>query len=266
MMKRLLDHPEFAVTDLSSLQVLSYGAAPMPLSVVRRAIESFPSETQFINAFGQTETTSTVSMLGPEDHRLRGTPEEIERKLQRLSSIGRPLPDVEIAIMDDSGNILPAGEIGEVAVRCERTMSGYYGEDEATHTTIRDGWLHTRDLGWQDEDGYIFLAGRQSDMIIRGGENVAPAEIETVLLAHDAVEDVAVIGLPDEEWGERIAAVVVPRTGRNVSADELIEFVHDRLASFKRPEQIFFTDALPHSALGKLLRRELRARYETETA
>jgi acyl-CoA synthetase (AMP-forming)/AMP-acid ligase II len=234
----------------------------MPLSVVRRAIEAFPPEVQLINAFGQTETTSTVTMLGPDDHRLDGTPEEVEKKLQRLSSIGRPLPDVEIAIMDESGNPLPTDQIGEIAVRCERTMSGYYGEDATTRATIRDGWLHTRDLGWQDEDGYIFLAGRQSDMIIRGGENVAPAEIEAVLATHHGVEEVAVIGLPDEEWGERIAAVVVLRAGQSVSADELIEFVHDRLASFKRPEQIFFTDALPHSALGKLLRRELRAQYE----
>lgn len=263
MLKRVLEHALFAETDLSSLQVLSYGAAPMPLSIVRRAIEAFPPEVQFINAFGQTETTSTVTMLDPDDHRLDGTPEEVETKLRRLSSIGRPLQDVEVAILDESGHVLPTGNIGEIVVRSERIMRGYYGEDTMTLATISDGWLHTRDLGWQDEDGYIFLAGRKSDMIIRGGENVAPAEVEAVLITHPGVEDAAVIGLPDEEWGERIAAVVVLRAGRDVSADELIEHVHERLASFKRPDRIFFSDALPRSALGKLLRRELRDLYQS---
>jgi acyl-CoA synthetase (AMP-forming)/AMP-acid ligase II len=262
MLKRVLEHPAFLSTDLSTLRVLSYGAAPMPLSVIRRAIEMFPPTVQFINAFGQTETTSTVTMLGPDDHRLEGTPDEVEKRLRRLGSIGRPLPGVEIAIVDEEGRPLPAGEVGEIAIRSERVMRGYYGEQEATRAALQDGWLRTRDLGWTDEDGYIFLAGRKSDVIIRGGENIAPDEVELVLESHPAVEEAAVIGLPDEEWGERVAAVVVPRAGEQVTPEALVEYCRQRLASFKKPEQIIFADELPRSTLGKVLRKELRARFE----
>jgi acyl-CoA synthetase (AMP-forming)/AMP-acid ligase II len=260
MLKRLLDHPDFPSADLSSLQVLSYGAAPMPLAVIRAAIEQLPPSVQFINAFGQTETTSTVTMLGPDDHRLDGSPEEIERKLKRLGSIGRPLPDVEVAILDEQSQPLPPGQVGEIAIRTERVMRGYYGQEAATRATLHDGWLHTRDLGWRDEDGYIFLAGRKSDLIIRGGENIAPDEVEAALESHPAVDEAAVIGLPDEEWGERVAAVVVLKSGRQATPDELAEHVRQRLASFKKPDQIIFAETLPRSALGKLLRAELRAR------
>jgi acyl-CoA synthetase (AMP-forming)/AMP-acid ligase II len=262
MLKRVLDHPAFASADLSSLQVLSYGAAPMPLAVIRRAIESFPPAVQFINAFGQTETASTVTMLGPEDHRLEGSPEEIERRVQRLASIGRPLPDVELAILDDEGQPLPPGQVGEIAVRTERMMRGYYGQADATRATLQAGWLRTRDLGWQDEDGYVYLAGRQADLIIRGGENIAPEEIEAVLGAHAAVEEAAVFGIPDEEWGERVAAAVVPRADAPDTPDALaaalMEHCRQHLASFKKPETIVFVAALPRNPLGKLLRRELR--------
>jgi acyl-CoA synthetase (AMP-forming)/AMP-acid ligase II len=140
-------------------------------------------------------------------------------------------------------------------------MRGYYGQEAATSTTLHDGWLHTRDLGWIDEEGYIFLAGRTSDMIIRGGENIAPDEIEQVLEAHPDVDEAAVIGLPDEEWGERVAAVVVRRPGRKVESAALTEFVHGKLASFKCPGVVYFADELPRSSVGKLMRSELRTRY-----
>ncbi|MDE3073951.1 MAG: AMP-binding protein [Chloroflexota bacterium] len=258
MLKRVLDCADFVQTDLSSLQVLSYGAAPMPLGVIRHAIESFPRSVQFMNAFGQTETTSTVAVLGPEDHRLEGTPQQIEAKLRRLGSVGRPLPDVEIRIVDDEGQELQPGEVGEVAIRSARQMRGYYQHEEATGATIQDSWLRTRDLGWIDSEGYLFLSGRKSDLIIRGGENIAPEEIELVLMTHPAVEEAAVFGLPDEEWGERVAAVVVCRTGSSLSEEELMEFCRQRIAGFKRPERIFLTAELPRNALGKLLRKELR--------
>jgi acyl-CoA synthetase (AMP-forming)/AMP-acid ligase II len=261
MLKRLLDHADFAAADLSSLEIVSYGAAPMPIGVIRRAIEVFPASVGFINAFGQTETTSTVTMLGPDDHRLDGTPEQNEAKLRRLGSIGRPLPDVEVAILDGAGQPLPQGQVGEIAIRTDRVMRGYYGQEAATSTTLHDGWLHTRDLGWIDEEGYIFLAGRTSDMIIRGGENIAPDEIEQVLEAHPDVDEAAVIGLPDEEWGERVAAVVVRRPGRKVESAALTEFVHGKLASFKCPGVVYFADELPRSSVGKLMRSELRTRY-----
>ncbi len=266
MLKRVLDHPAFAAADLASLQVLSYGAAPMPLAVIRRAIATFPPSVRFFNAFGQTETASTVTALGPDDHRLDGPPEQVERRLRHLASVGRPLPDVEVRILDAEGRPLPPGQVGEIAIRAGRLMRGYYGQAEATRAALQDGWLRTRDLGWLDDDGYLYLTGRQSDLIIRGGENVAPEEVEAVLETHPAVDEAAVIGLPDEEWGERIAAVVVPRPGADLSAAALVDYCRARLASYKKPETVFFADTLPRSAVGKLLRRELRARYSNAPA
>jgi len=262
MMKQLIDHPEFARFDLSSLENLSYGGAAMPFPVIRRAIELFPKTVGFVNAFGQTETTSTVTVLGPEDHRLDGTPEEVERNLKRLVSIGRPLPDVQVKVVDDEGNELPRGEVGEIWVFTPRTMKGYATDKDGVTSPSRDGWLPTSDMGWIDEDGYIFLAGRKDDMIIRGGENIAPAEVEAVLYSHPAVDEVAVIGLPDVEWGQRVAAVVARRPGNEVSAEELIEFCRQRLSSFKKPEMVHFVDALPKNQLGKVLKKDLRAELQ----
>jgi acyl-CoA synthetase (AMP-forming)/AMP-acid ligase II len=200
-------------------------------------------------------------MLGPEDHRLEGTPDEIEKKVRRLSSIGRPLLGVKVHILDPLGQPLPVGQVGEIAIQTDRIMRGYYRQEEATQATIQGGWLRTRDLGWIDEDGYVFLAGRKSDLIIRGGENIAPDEIELVLQSHPAVEEAAVIGIPDEEWGERVGAVVVTKPGSSVSAEDLIEHCHQRLASFKKPEVVYFAAGLPRTSLGKLIRAELRAQY-----
>jgi acyl-CoA synthetase (AMP-forming)/AMP-acid ligase II len=259
MLKRLLDHPDFARYDCSSLQVLGYGAAPMPLPVIRRAIEMFPKTVGFVNAFGQTETTATVTMLLPDDHRLEGPPAEVERKLRRLASIGRPLPDVEVKIVDASGAEVPRGTVGEIVVRTPRLMKGYVSSGEAVAAPIVDGWLHTRDLGWMDEDGYLYLAGRQDDLIIRGGENISPAEVEAVLHAHPEIAEAAVIGVPDVEWGERVMAIVVRRPGSDLTAAAVMEWCRQRLASFKKPEEVRFVDELPRNALGKVLRQELRA-------
>ncbi|HEX3246517.1 MAG TPA: AMP-binding protein [Chloroflexota bacterium] len=265
MLKRVLDCEQFEQADLSRLQLLSYGAAPMPLGVIRRAIESFPPSVQFINAFGQTETTSTVTMLSPDDHRLEGAPEEVQIKLRRLGSIGRALPEVEVRILDEAGEPVSRGQVGEIALRTPRTMRGYFGQDEATAVTIRDGWLLTRDLAWMDEDGYIFLTGRKADLIIRGGENIAPQEVELILESHPNVEEVAVVGVPDDEWGERVCAVVVARANVDLSEAELIEWCHERLASFKKPETVIFTQSLPRNPLGKLMRSELRAQIQSPT-
>ena len=261
MMKQLIDHPDFRRHDLSSLQNLSYGGAAMPFPVIRRAIEVFPRTVGFVNAFGQTETTSTLTVLGPDDHRLDGPPEEVERNLRRLVSIGRPLPDVQVRVVDDQGNALPAGEIGELWVSTPRTMKGYAGADGAVSTPAQGGWLPTHDMGWIDDDGYIFLAGRKDDMIIRGGENISPAEVEAVLCSHRGVDEVAVIGLPDVEWGQRVAAVVVARPGVRVDEAELGEFCRQRLASFKKPEVFHFVDALPKNHMGKVLKKDLRAQF-----
>jgi len=262
MVKQVIDHPDFERHDLTSLETLSYGGAAMPFPVVRRAIERFPRGVGFVNAFGQTETTSTLTVLGPEDHRLDGPPEEVERNLKRLVSIGRPLPDVEVRIVDDEGRDLPPGEVGELWVRTPRVMKGYSSKEGTSSPLQEDGWLPTRDMGWLDDDGYIFLAGRKDDMIIRGGENIAPAEVEAVLYSHPAVEEAAVIGVPDVEWGQRVAAFVVPRPGQTLDPDEVIEFCRQRLASFKKPEIVRIVDALPKNQMGKILKKDLRTAFE----
>src|SRR5690606_29733758 len=204
MLKRIMDHPYFDRHDLSSLQLITYGAAPMPFEVVCRAIEVF--SCGLMNAYGQTESTSSLTYLGPEDHRLNGTDEENAKKLHRLRSVGRPMDDVEIAIMDAAGNRLPTGAEGEICVRSARVMKEYLKAGEATAATIVDGWLHTGDVGFLDEDNYLFITGRVKDLIIRGGENIAPGEIEAVLDSNPLVEESAVIGVPDPEWGEVVKA------------------------------------------------------------
>ena len=256
MMKQILDQADLPDRDLSSLEVLSYGGAQMPFPVIRRAIERFPRNVGFVNAFGQTETTSTLTVLGPDDHRLEGTAAEIELRTKRLKSIGRPLPDVEVRIVDEDGRALASGEVGEIHVRTPRAMKGYAGAKDSPFTA--DGWLPTRDMGWIDDDGYLYVAGRKDDMIIRGGENIAPAEVEAVLVSHPAIEEAAVVGIPDDEWGQRIAAFVALRPGATASAEELGEFCRQRLASFKKPEVFRFLPELPKNPMGKILRRELR--------
>ncbi|MEE9534037.1 MAG: AMP-binding protein, partial [Acidimicrobiia bacterium] len=208
MLKQLMDHPRFHDYDLSSLDVVTYGAAPMPLPVIRQAIQEFPA-ARFINAFGQTETASTITMLPPEDHILEGTPAEVEQKLRRLSSIGKPLDDVEVMIVSEDGAPLPTGEVGEIVARGERMMKGYWQQEAATRDAIRSGWVYTGDLGYQDEDDYIYLSGRAKDFIKRGGEMISPDEVEQALLSHSGVSEAAVIGITDLEWGEEVRALVV---------------------------------------------------------
>ena len=262
MLKQLIDDPTFSDYDLSSLQNVSYGGAPMAFPVIRKAIEMFPDTTGFVNAFGQTETNSTLTVLGPDDHKLNGPPEEVERNLKRLTSVGRPLPDVEVQVRDDDNAEMPANEIGEVVIRTPRVMKGYANQESATAALLDDdSWLHTRDMGYIDEDGYVYLVGRKDDIIIRGGENIAPAEIEAVLHAHPAVDEAAIIGAPDEDWGQKIVAFVALRPGQTAGADDIGEFCKSRLASFKKPQEINFLDELPKNPLGKVLKKELKAQY-----
>ncbi len=261
MLKQILEHPDFSKHDLSSMKVITYGAAPMPLDVIKRAVETFPG-VNFINAFGQTETASTITTLGPEDHVITGTEEEKAKKLKRLSSIGRPMADVEMRIIDEDGNELPQGEVGELVARGPRVMAGYWKDQEKTDKTIdKEGWVHTSDMGYVDEAGYFFLSGRATDMIIRAGENISPEEVEAVLQAYAKVDDVAIIGVPDENWGEVPLAVIVLKQGETATPEELMEYCRANLASFKRPRSVVFVDELPRNPMGKIIKRELRERY-----
>jgi len=260
MLKQIMEHPDFGKYDLSSLQVITYGAAPMPLEVIKRAIQLFP-HARFIQAFGQTESASTITILPPEDHILTGTPEEVEKKLRHLTSIGRAMDDVEMKVVDEEGNDLPVGQPGEIVARGPRVMSGYWKSPEATARTIKDGWLYTGDFGYMDEDGYFYLVGRGGDIIKRGGEKISPDEVEACLMSHPKVDEAAVIGVPNPEWGEEVKAVVVLKKGQTATAEELIEHCRQHMASFKKPESIVFVDELPRNPMGKVLRRVLREQY-----
>jgi fatty-acyl-CoA synthase len=252
MMGRVLDVLEATGERLPALRALSYGGGRMPVTVIRRALELMP-HVDFVNAYGLTETSSTISVLNPDDHRAAITSDDAQVRA-RLGSVGRPLPSVEIEIRGPDGAAVGAGEAGEVFVRGEQVSGEYLGRK----VTDDDGWFATKDAGWIDAEGYLFLDGRLDDVIVRGGENISPGEIEDVLRLHPAIADVAVVGAPDEQWGERVAAFVVPR-GVAPGEGELADWVKARLRSTKTPETWAFRGELPYNETGKLLRRVLKA-------
>jgi acyl-CoA synthetase (AMP-forming)/AMP-acid ligase II len=251
MLARIVDALGGRPADVPSLRTLSYGGAKMPRTVIERALELFPS-VAFTNAYGLTETSSTVAVLGPEEHRDALASDDPAVRA-RLGSVGQLLPGLEIEIRDDQDHPCATGEAGDIYVRGEQVAGEYLGAGNAA-----DGWFATRDRGHLDEDGYLFIEGRADDTIIRGGENIAPAEIEEVLLAHEAVADCAVVGVEDEEWGQRIAAAVVLSAGGDVTAEELRDFVRAQLRGSKTPDSVAIVDELPYTDTGKLLRREVR--------
>jgi len=239
--------------DVSSLRQISYGGGKMPVEVITKALERFPS-AGFTNAYGLTETSSTIALLGPDDHRAALASDDPKIRA-RLTSLGQPIPTVEIEIRGENGEVLPVGEPGEIYVRGEQ-VSGEYKEKSALDA---DGWFPTRDAGYMDEDGYLFLSGRADDVIVRGGENMSPGEIEDVLLTHPAIADACACAIPSVEWGEAVGTAVVIRDGHEVPAEaELKQLVKDRLRSSRVPEKIAFVAELPYNEMGKLLRREVK--------
>ncbi len=261
MLKRIMEEPDFESFDLSSLVNITYGAAPMPYEVVRRACDVFPPKgVGLTNAYGQTESTATLTFLGPEDHDLST---DTAAKEERLRSVGQPMPDVELGIMDDRNVLLGSNEEGEICIRSDRVMKGYYNQEDATSTAIIDGWLHTGDVGKIDDGGYLYITGRKKDLIIRGGENISPGEIENVLELHEGIDEAAVIGVSDVEWGEVVKAILVLKPGTSLDVDGLTAFTKSHLASFKAPQYYAIVDSLPRNHMGKILKTDLREAHGT---
>lgn len=257
MVKRLAGSEEIRAADLSNLKTIIYGGAPMYLSDLEEALEVFGPRLAQI--FGQGETPMTITALSKDDHANTDDP----RRRDRLQSVGVPRTDVEVRVVDAGGRALPAGEVGEIVVRGDVVMAGYWEQPDATASTIRDGWLHTGDVGSFDTEGYLTLRDRSKDLIISGGMNIYPREVEEVLLAHPGVRAVSVVGRPDPEWGEAVVAFVVA-TDDAPTPDELDRACLDRIARYKRPKEYRFVDSLPTNNYGKVVKRQLRELLEAE--
>lgn len=248
-LKIILENPRIDDVDLTSLNYIFYGASPIPSELMRESIDRFGCG--FVQMYGMTESGGTIVALPPEDHDPDGN--------EKMGSVGKPLWGVELKIIDEQGNTLRPGSIGEIATRSAKNMKAYWNLPEASKDTFDDeGWLRTGDAGYLDEQGYLYIHDRVKDMIISGGENVYPAEVENALYSHPDVSDVAVIGVPDDKWGEAIKAFVVLKPGVSKNAKTIIDFSRTQIASYKCPKTIDFIDVLPRNPSGKVLRRELR--------
>ncbi len=251
-LQMVVQHPRAKNTDMSAVKYVLYGAAPIPLDLLREAVKTIPG-AGFLQCYGMTETTGTIAALPPEDHDLDGN--------QRMKSAGKAVPGVELRVIDENGDELPRGEVGELICRSPSNMEGYWNLPDATKSSLIDGWMHTGDAAYMDEDGYVFIQDRIKDMIISGGENVYPAQVESAIYGHPAIAEVAVIGVPDDTWGEAVKACIVPKPGHEVDEAEVIQWTKERLAGFKVPKSIDFIDVMPRNASGKILRKDLRAPY-----
>jgi long-chain acyl-CoA synthetase len=252
----ILNLPDLDKYDISSVKFLWYGGSPMPLEVVKKGIKVFgPVLAQ---GYGQSESGPAIAHLSREDHDVLDRPEAEQKK---LTSAGRPDIGVQVRIVDDEGKDVAPGEVGEIIVRSQHIMVEYWRKPEDTQATVRDGWLYTGDMGYCDEQGYIYIADRKKDMIISGGENIYPREVEEVLQRHPAVLEATVIGIPDPYWVEKVHAVVVAKKEARTTVEEIIAFCKLHLAGYKTPKSVDFVDALPRNPTGKILRRELREQY-----
>ncbi len=258
MINAMLHSPLMDSVDLSSLKRIFYVGSPMPVELLKKALSAFGRfGTGFCQQYGATETGPLTTTLPPEDHVLDGP----ENKVKKLASAGRPVLDYQVRIVDAEGNDVPVGEVGEIAVKSEAMMIGYWRLPDKTAEKIKDGWLHTGDMAYFDEDGYVYIVDRKDDLIISGGKNIYPREVEEALYEHPAVLEATVVGVPDDHWGEAVKAVVALKPGRRVEEAELIAFVGQRVAGYKKPKSVEFWPELPKSASGKLLRRKVREKY-----
>jgi acyl-CoA synthetase (AMP-forming)/AMP-acid ligase II len=249
MIKMTLNHPDAGSADLSSMVCILYGASPMPKATLEQCMATWPT-VGLAQAYGQTELAPVATMLSMDDHRAGG---------ERLKSAGRPTPVTEVRIVDESGAECPLGVSGEIVARGPHTMMGYWNKPEETDRALQDGWVFTGDAGYFDESGYLYIVDRVKDMVVTGGENVFTTEVENAIISHDAVQDVAVIGIPHPEWGEAVHAIVVLHEGRSVSEAELIDHCREAIAGYKVPKSVTFRDQpLPLSGAGKVLKTELR--------
>lgn len=246
----IMQQPNIGEVDVSSVQQVIYGASPIAEELLVQAAQKF--QCDFVQVYGLTETTGCGTNLKPEDH----APER-----NKLRSCGKPNKGVEIRIVNENGEDVAQGEVGEIIMRAPSNMKGYWAKPEATADAVRDGWFYSGDAGFLDDEGYVFIHDRVKDMIVSGGENVYPAEVENALFAHPQIADVAVIGVPDEKWGEAVKACVVPEAGADLSPDDIIAFARERIAGYKLPKSVDFVEALPRNPSGKILRRELRDPY-----
>lgn len=250
----LVGVPDVAERNYDDLELMIYGASPIAEQTLRRALEVF--QCDFIQGYGMTETTAAATYLFPEDHRAA-----LAGNAELLLSAGRPLIGTEVRIVDEEGRAVPNGTIGEVAIRGPQLMRGYWNRPEASAESLRGGWMHTGDAGTLDDAGYLYIQDRVKDMIVSGGENVYPREIEDVLFQHAGVADAAVIGVPHEEWGEAIKAILVVKEGHEISAAEILEFCSGKLGGYKRPRSVDFIAVLPRNPSGKVLKKDLREPY-----
>ncbi|MBH0776916.1 acyl-CoA synthetase [Nocardia bovistercoris] len=253
MIQMLVDHPEVGDHDLTSVRRVVYGASPIARSVLEKAMKVFPN-AGFVQAYGMTELGPVATLLGPDDH--HG---------ELLRSAGRSAPHAEVRIVDPAGAEAPRGTVGEIAVRGDHVMLGYWNRPEETAAAVREGWMHTGDGGYMDDNGYVYVVDRIKDMIVSGGENVYSAEVENAVSSHPAVAACAVIGVPDPEWGERVHAVIVCVPGASVTAEEIREHSKASIAGYKAPRSVELVETLPVSGAGKVLKRELREQYWGDT-
>ncbi len=255
MVNAMLQEKEIEKYDLSSLRLIPYAAAPMPVELLKRAMRRFKCD--FVQFYGQTETGPLTTILRPEDHVLEGSEDETAK----LASAGRPAIHYEVRIVDDDGEDLPAGEVGEIIVRSEAMCTEYWELPEETAASVKQGWRYTGDFGRFDREGNVYIVDRKNDMIISGGKNIYPREIEEVIYAHDSVLEVTVIGVPDDYWGESVKALVVLKEGMEATEEEIVELCKQNLASYKKPRSVEFLDELPKNPTGKILKRVIREKY-----